>query len=168
MKNAATASGSAFDHRLVKIGMEAADKRAVIRELAKLLESKNKVRGSFLDAVLARESEFPTGLPTQGTAIAIPHAGAEHCLEPAVAVGITKGPVTFAEMGSPGSMLEVRIVFLISATDPGDHVEWLSRLATAFQDPHFASELLNCEGPRDVCRLLEGAFKSPERGRGRR
>lgn len=145
---------SLFDPELVRLEMEAADTRAVISELAGLLLAGGKVRQSYTEAVLAREAQFPTGLPTPGAAIAIPHTDVEHCVEPAVAIGILKGPVEFAEMGSPDSSLEVRIVFLLSVTKPEDHVEWLGRLASAFGDCPLAPQLLKAENAEQVCRLL--------------
>lgn len=38
-----------------------------------LLKEKGYVRDSFLDAILAREKAYPTGLPTLPVAIALPH-----------------------------------------------------------------------------------------------
>lgn len=146
---------SLFDPTLARLGMEASDKREAISALAEALRAAGKVHESFLDAVLEREAEFPTGLPTPGAAIAIPHTDARHCVEPAVAVGTLQDPVEFEEMGSPGSTLQVRIVFLLSVTNPQDHVEWLSRLASAFQMPQLASNLLQSTSPEQVCRLLQ-------------
>ncbi|MCA1688631.1 MAG: PTS sugar transporter subunit IIA [Actinobacteria bacterium] len=105
--------------------------------------------------VLQREAEFPTGLPTPGAAIAIPHTDVEHCIEPAVAVGILRDAVEFEEMGSPGSTLGVKIIFLLSITNPEDHVEWLSRLSSAFQTPQLAHELLETTSAEQACRLLQ-------------
>jgi len=141
--------------------METTDARSTIAELARLLEAEGKVKTSFLKAVLEREAEFPTGLPTPGAAIAIPHADPQHCIEPAVAVGILKNPVGFAEMGSPQSTLDVRIVFLLSVTRPEDHVEWLSKLASAFQNPQFAQRLLEAKSPPQACNLLRNGIEAP-------
>jgi galactitol PTS system EIIA component len=145
---------SLFDPGLVRLEMEAADARAAISELAGSLLERGKVRPTFVEAVLEREARFPTGLPTPGAAIAIPHTDAEHCVEPAVAVGILKRPVGFAEMGSPETTLEVRIVFLLSITRPEDHVEWLGSLASAFGGSPLASRLLEAGDAEQVCRLL--------------
>jgi galactitol PTS system EIIA component len=147
--------GSLFDPALVRLGIQANDAREAISTLAEALRAAGKVRESFLEAVLAREAEFPTGLPTPGVPIAIPHTDVEHCIEPAVAAGTLRDAVEFEEMGSPGSALEVRIVFLLSITNPEDHVEWLSRLASAFQTPQLASELLESSSSEQVCRLLQ-------------
>ncbi len=150
---------SLFDPELVRLEMEAADAKVAISELADSLLESGKVHRSFAEAVLEREAQFPTGLPTPGAAIAIPHTDAEHCVEPAVAVGILKEPVEFAEMGSPETGLEVSIVFLLSITKPEDHVEWLGRLASAFGGSPLASRLLEAENAERVCRLLRAEIE---------
>ena len=144
-----------FDPALVRLQVEVSDKREALSVLAEALRAAGKVRESFLEAVLEREASYPTGLPTPGAAIAIPHTDVQHCIEPAVAVGTLQDAVVFKEMGSPDSALEVRIVFLLSITSPEDHVEWLSRLASAFHSPHLAHRLLESTEPEQACRLLQ-------------
>jgi mannitol/fructose-specific phosphotransferase system IIA component (Ntr-type) len=70
-----------------------------------------------------------------------------------------RNTVNFEEMGSPGTTLEVRIVFLLSITRPEDHVEWLSRLASAFQTPQLAHMLLGSQSTQQVCRLLQAGIE---------
>jgi len=150
---------SLFDPTLVRLQVEASDKQEAVSALAEALLTAGKVRESFLEAVLEREAGYPTGLPTPGAAIAIPHTDVQHCIEPAVAVGTLRDAVEFEEMGSPGSPLEVRIVFLLSITNPEDHVEWLSRLASAFQSPQLALELLESTDAEQACRFLQAEIE---------
>lgn len=150
---------SLFDPALVRLDIPAKDKREAVSALAEALRAAGKVREPYLEAVLAREAEFPTGLPTPGVPIAIPHTDVEHCLEPAVAVGTLRNAVEFEEMGSPGTTLETRIVFLLSITNPEDHVQWLSRLASAFQTPELAQELLTSSSTEHACRLLQSEIE---------
>jgi PTS system galactitol-specific IIA component len=148
-----------FDPALVRLQVEASDKREAVSVLAEAMRAAGKVRGSFLEAVLEREAAYPTGLPTPGAAIAIPHTDVGHCIESAVAVGTLREAVEFEEMGSPGSALEVRIVFLLSITNPEDHVEWLSRLASAFQSPQLALKLLESTEAEQACRFLQAEIE---------
>ncbi|TCJ18892.1 PTS sugar transporter subunit IIA [Rubrobacter taiwanensis] len=153
------AARSSFHPGLIRLGMKAPDREAAIRELAGLLKREGRVKDSFTKAVLAREAEFPTGLPTRGVAIAIPHADTRHCLKPAVAVGILAEPVEFQEMGSPENTLKVGVIFLLSITNPEAHVEWLSRFAEAFQKPQTLQKLLEAPNPQEACYLLRRAVE---------
>ena len=150
---------SLFDPAFVHLDLEATDRDEAISALAKALLAEGKVRESYPRAVLAREAEFPTGLPTPGSAIAIPHTDPEHCIDPAVAVGVLRDTVDFEEMGSPGTTLHVRIVFLLSITKPEDHLQWLSHLASAFESPELSHKLLNARDSQQACQLLQTAVE---------
>ena len=71
-----------------------------------------------------------------------------------MAVGTLRDNVEFEEMGSPGSTLDFRIIFLLSITNPEDNVEWLSSLSSAFQTPQLAHRLLGAKSAVQACRLL--------------
>ena len=69
-----------FDPALVRLQVEASDKREAVSALAEALRAAGKVRESFFEAVLEREVAYPTGLPTPGAAIAIPHTDVHHSI----------------------------------------------------------------------------------------
>ncbi|MBP6086936.1 MAG: PTS sugar transporter subunit IIA [Pelolinea sp.] len=118
---------------LISVGVEAADWQEVLTLLANRLFQAGYVRESYLQAVLDRESQFPTGLRTAEVAVALPHAEKEHVLKPAVAVAILAHPVTFGEMGTEDQTVPVEIVFMLSILEPDEQVTWLSRLVSTFQ-----------------------------------
>ena len=89
-------SGSAIDllrEELISVGVEAADWQEVLTLLANRLFQAGYVRESYLQAVLDRERQFPTGLRTAEVAVALPHTEKEHVLKPAVAVAILAHPL---------------------------------------------------------------------------
>jgi PTS system galactitol-specific IIA component len=102
--------------------------------------------------VLKREEEFPTGLPTQGMAIALPHTEAQHVRQSCMAVGILENPVLFRVMGSPDQEIPVRGVFLLAIADRDSQVLALKQLADLFQD---GVTLTRLAGAPDAERVLE-------------
>ena len=60
----------------------------VIRALVDKLHEHGLVELEFANDVLAREETFPTGLPTEPHAVAIPHADPQHVRESAVGVAV--------------------------------------------------------------------------------
>lgn len=126
---------------LVLVGLDAPDAEYAIRRLAERLAEHGCVRETFASAVLEREKQFPTGLPTS-IPVAIPHTDAVHCLRPAIAVGVLARPVVFGEMGNPEGSVNVRIIFLLSVPDPSQQVIWLQKLVDAFQRPGFLEALV--------------------------
>lgn len=126
---------------LILVGVEAASWQEVLTLLANQLYQSGYVRESYLQAVLDRERQFPTGLHTAEVAVALPHTEKEHVLKPAVAVAILAHPVTFGEMGTEDQTVPVEIVFMLSILEPDEQVTWLSRLVSTFQLEGFLSLL---------------------------
>jgi PTS system galactitol-specific IIA component len=140
---------------LVRTHLKATTRQEAIASLASLLLKQHLVDDGFCEAVLAREEVYPTGLPLPDIPVAIPHTEAGHCKSPAMAVGILDQPVEFGEMGAdPGSMLKVRIVFVLALNDPKKQVEWLQRLVAMFQEPGLLAELAGLSKPRLVSDFL--------------
>jgi len=123
-----------LDPELIRTRVWAHDRMEAIRLLAELMRAKGYVTPDFLPAVLKREEEFPTGLPTEGMAIALPHTEARHVHQSRMAVGILEEPVGFQMMGSPEQLVQVRGVFLLAIADAGNQVLALKELADLFQD----------------------------------
>jgi PTS system galactitol-specific IIA component len=125
----------------VLVGIEAEDKKEVINQLGSLLKENGYVKDSYIDAVLDREKEFPTGLRTLDVHVAIPHCDVSHCVEAGIAVGVLNSPVEFIEMATDDQLVDAEIVFLLAITKPDQQVVWLSRLVTLFQTPGFLENL---------------------------
>ena len=140
---------------LVRIGVQVDDRVQIISELADLLCDLGYVKETFRDAVLARENEFPTGLPTGDICLAIPHADSIHVKESAVAVALLDSPVNFQQMGDPERLLPVQIVLMLAIKDPKAIVPFLARTCSVFQDQLLLSKLLGCRREDQVVDLLE-------------
>lgn len=142
-----------FDTDLVVLGRDLPTKEAVIVELAARLLAKGFVTESYPQAVLNRESRFPTGLPTEPIAIAIPHADPEHCLVPALACAVLKEPVTFGLMGDDSATVSASIVLLL-ALSAEKQVQFLSHLSDLFSDGEALQQLHAMTSPADVVQFL--------------
>ena len=78
------------------VGVETVDAQDAIRKLTAILVETGHVMPEFAEDVWKREVSFPTGLPTQPLAVAIPHADPDHVKRSAVCVGILNSPIQFA------------------------------------------------------------------------
>lgn len=102
---------------------------------------------SYLPAVLNREEEYPTGLPTNGVGVAIPHADTKHVLKPGIAVATLKDPVKFNVMGNPEQEIDVKLLFMLAIKEPEVQVNILKKLVSIFQAKELLIKLIsiNCE-----------------------
>lgn len=141
----------------IYLGIEGGSREEVLRSIADRLVAKGVAKESFPDALLAREAEYPTGLPLGGELnIAIPHAHPEHINEITVTIAVPKSPVVFQEMGNKESEVTVQIIVCLTLQKLDDNVKMLPALMDFFADEGNLQAILRCKEPRQVMALLRG------------
>ncbi|MDR0850918.1 MAG: PTS sugar transporter subunit IIA [Clostridiales Family XIII bacterium] len=142
---------------LVFYDFEAADASELIRKLGAEFERKGFVKDTYVDAVAARELEYPTGLQLDGFAVAMPHTSGVHVNTPAIGVARLKHPVTFGHMGDPEHLVEAELIFMMAILDPDDQIEWLRSVMKVFTNKEMMSELCFANNREE---LLEAVKKN--------
>lgn len=144
-----------LDKDLILIKIKAESPEEVIKKLAELMLAKKYVKESYLNEVLKREKEFPTGLPTQEFGVAIPHTDSSHVNQSTIAIATLEKPVIFKMMGSPEKDVSVRLVMLIAIDNPNKQLKLLKNLMEIFQDNGLLEKIYNAEGRDEILKLLE-------------
>lgn len=140
----------------ILVGVEAADAQDAIQKLSASLVKTGDVTLEFADDVWTREEKFPTGLPTQPLAVAIPHTDPEHINKSAVCAGVLKSPVQFAQMGTDGSIvLDVLIIFLLAIKEKEKQVDMIQQLVTLIQSPHLLDGLSKAQDSAEAMALIK-------------
>jgi PTS system galactitol-specific IIA component len=139
---------------LVLLGYNANDAEDVLRALANILYRAGAVKDTYFEALLEREREFPTGLPTEGVKVALPHADVEHVNYSALAIATLAHPVTFREMGNPDNELAVEVVLMLANADPKEQVKTIRRLVDMFDEPEILHTLKTAETSAEVISLI--------------
>lgn len=130
-----------FEENLL-IPLEAVNKEEAIEKLGSLLLKGGYVKDTYIPAVIAREQEYATGLPTSEAGVAIPHTDAHHVIKQAVAVGILPAPVTFCEMGDPEDKpVAVRVIFMLAVPDKNKVMTMLQQVISILQSQGFLKDL---------------------------
>ena len=153
----------AIDERLILIDIRASTPDVVLSTLSERLYAYGFVRDSFKEAVLKREHEFPTGLPSL-IPVAIPHTDSNHCLQSAMAVGILRQPVAFRVMGTESDTTPVRLVFMLTITDPKSQASWLGRLVELIRQPALLEQLLSATDAHQVVERLRSHMLPADAG----
>ncbi|WEG17813.1 PTS sugar transporter subunit IIA [Alkalihalophilus pseudofirmus] len=143
-----------FDETLILKDIEALNSEEAIRVMAGNLFEKGLVKESYIDAIVAREKNFATGLPTKGYSVAIPHTDKEHVNEKAISVGIMKEPVDFVIMGEESETTPVKLVFMLAMNESHSQLEVLQRLMQIFQDDSILNQIAHEESRTKVKDLL--------------
>lgn len=144
--------GLCSSHDLIILNFEAKNKQQVIKELGNRVLQKGFITTDFIESVLKREDEFPTGLEFE-IPIAIPHIG-EHCNQSFLSFAILQKPVGFLPMDGSDKELPVEIVFLFGITNPQDQVEVLKKIIFAFRDGANLKRLKESKGATQAFEIL--------------
>jgi len=142
------------NEKLIITNMEVKNAEMAIRTLAGVLLEQGYVRSSFENAILAREEVYPTGLPTSGFHVAIPHTDPEHVIQPAMAFGVLSAPVEFKEMGNPDSVVNIDLICMLAITKADAMVELLGTLVQIFQDSDFMRKVCTSSKPEEIANLI--------------
>lgn len=122
----------AIYQELIFMDVDADCAESVIRTLGAAFEAHGFVKDSYVEAVFAREGEYPTGLQLQGIGVAMPHTTGSHVIKPAVGVAKLKQPVTFYHMGMDDVPVQAEIVFMMAILDPEKQIDLLKKMTKIF------------------------------------
>lgn len=143
---------------LVFYGIEASDPEDAIRKVGAKLFEQGFVRDTYVDAVAAREIEYPTGLQLATIGVAMPHTTGVHVITPAVCVVKLAHPVVFNHMGyNDGSnKVNAEMLFMMAIKDPNLQLETLQKMMGVFSSEEALAAL---SGAANKEELWEAARK---------
>lgn len=130
------------DESTILINVHAKHKEDVLRLMSDNLVAHGFVNKSFKAAVIAREREFPTGLPMDGMAVAIPHTDIEHVRKKTISIAQLDEPVEFGVMGGADSeRVTVKLVFMLAMEEAHSQLTILQQLMKLFQNKEAMTQL---------------------------
>lgn len=114
------------------------------------------VETGYLDSILKREGQFPTGLMTHvGINIAMPHTEAEFAKKEGIVFIRTKNAITFNHMVNPDEEVATRLIFNIVVKNPKNQVIFLTKLMKMFQSESLLSYLLKATDKTEIVKKLQ-------------
>lgn len=136
--------------------IEAKTDRELLAYLADRLLEKGIVKEGFKEALIKRETDYPTGLPTEGAGTAIPHADPQYINENQVVIAVPAEPVPFKAMGSSDQEVEASVIFLLALREAHSHLEMLKELMELIQKPQALREIIAADSPEKVIQAIHG------------
>ena len=123
----------------------------------KLLEH-GYVKAGYKKALLEREKEFPTALPSSAPAIAIPHANADLVNKTTLAVVTLKHPILFKNMGAIDENVKVQIIIALVISEPHSQVKILQKVVNIVQNEKLRRQILAAKDDQTLIDLLQQAI----------
>ena len=151
---------SLFDEKMMLVGAEAANAEEAIKLLGGVMAQEGFVEEAYWEDVYKREQTFPTGLPTQPIAIAIPHADPDRVIKSGIGIAVFKQPVKFRIMGSNDpDELDVPVVFMMALKDIKQQTAVLRDLLTLIQSKTIVSEIFHADSPKLILKIIQDNIK---------
>jgi PTS system galactitol-specific IIA component len=141
------------------IGLEAETASDVLSALAKKALKVGAVHPTYEAAIMERERNYPTGLPTV-IPVAIPHADIEHARESGLGIAMLAQPVEFGEMGGADAVVAARVAVLILVTEPHAQTEMLTQLIAVFQLDGWHAQLSAAETTEELAATFTALLAS--------
>lgn len=144
-----------LENTLIVPGLQAKSYEDIMRKLGGALIEQGYAKESYVDALIAREREFPTGLDIDGVGVAIPHTDVSHVCKGGIAIGILEEPVNFVEMGSEDDRVEVQLVFMLAVIEPKAHMDRLQRILAIIQDKAVLEKLIHTKETEQIIEVIK-------------
>lgn len=141
-----------IDESLVLHDIQASSKEDALRQMANNMLEQGIVKNSYVEAIIERENNYATGLPTKGVPVAIPHTDREHVIQKSISIGVLKDPVDFVIMGESDQTVPVKLIFMLAMDENHTQLSLLQKLMSVFQDEQ---RLLYLAGEKDKSKLID-------------
>lgn len=139
------------------------DRTAALRALATRLVDMGYCDPPFVDAILDREREHPSGLPMPGRKIAIPHTDATYVRRSALMFARLRSPVEFRSMGDPDERLEVAMISMFALKEKKLIGDLLSTLITVYQDESVLDAIHDAPDSMTIFAILRDHVEKQQR-----
>ncbi|MBY4797750.1 PTS sugar transporter subunit IIA [Collinsella sp. AGMB00827] len=144
-----------FKPELVFFDFEAKDRAEFFQKLAVELSTRGYIKDTWLDAIVQREREYPTGLACQAMSVAIPHTDPEHLQKPYIAVIKPQHPITFEAMAHMGDDVSAELIVNLGLLAHADEqVAVLQALMGMFMDEAASREILEQTTPEGMVEVM--------------
>lgn len=143
-----------LDKNLILPHLKVSTQQEVLIKLADLLKKQGKVKDGYKEAIIKREGEYPTGLPSTKPRIAIPHANYKLVNTTTLAIATLEEPVAFRNMENINETLDIQIVMMMAIGTPHGQVEMLQRVVSVIQDEKLRNNILAVDTAEEILNLV--------------
>jgi len=135
------------------------NRESVLREMARYLESKGLVKPTYAQSVVDRENTYPTGIPSEPIAVAIPHSERGDVLKTAVLIGRKKGSgIIFRRIDDPDIEVNAEVIFMLAVDSNQGQLDTISKIMELIQDSKLIETITKADTTEIIETLVSHAF----------
>lgn len=151
-----------LNENLILMDLELNNSTEVFETIGGVFIEEGYCRESYVQALIDREKDFPTGINMGTVGIAIPHTDKSHVIKGGVAIGQLKNPVEFYQMGTNDELVQAKLIFMLAVEDPEGHLAFLQRILQVLQDSSVLEKLLEATDKNDILEIIKEKEKEIE------
>lgn len=144
-----------LNESLVTTGVKANDYTDVMKSIGSMVINEGYAKDSYIDALIEREKEYPTGLDMDGVGVAIPHTAVEHVKKQGIAIAVLDKPVTFLQMGTDDETVEVQLIFMLAVVNANEHLDQLQTILSIIQDKTVLQKLMRTKDAKQIIEIIK-------------
>lgn len=144
-----------LNESLVTTGVKANDYADVMKSVGSMVIKEGYAKDSYIDALIEREKEYPTGLDVDGVGVAIPHTAVDHVKKQGIAIAVLDKPVTFFQMGTDDETVEVQLIFMLAVVDANEHLDQLQTILSIIQDKTVLKKLMQTKDAKQIIEIIK-------------
>ena len=150
-----------LDEKLIVPQAKAKNNIEILTELANCLQTNGYVTDNYLEFLLKREKEFPTGLYLEKCKynIAIPHSEPEYVIRSGIAIATLENPVEFQRMDFPDKKVSVSIIIMLAVNQSVQHIELMAQLIAMIQRDALIENILHTHDTKELLDLFNKELK---------
>ena len=135
--------------------LEVKDSSKKIKKMGDRFIKEGLCKESYINALIRRESEFPTGIDVDGFGIAIPHTDVSHVNEAGIGIATLKEPIKFIQMGTDDEEVDTKVVVMLAVDNPQKHLSTLQSILGILQDKNVLFRLSNAKSKQDIIEIIK-------------
>lgn len=144
-----------LNESLIITDLKANDYTDVMKKLGSVMIQEGYAKDSYIDALIEREQEYPTGLDIDGVGVAIPHTAVNHVKKQGIAIAVLEKPVTFFQMGTDDETVKVQVIFMLAVINANEHLDQLQTILKIIQDKNVLSDLMKTKDTKQIIKIVK-------------
>ena len=139
---------------LIYLNRDFSGREEMFNEIGAVLIEKEMVKPVYIEEILKREENYPTGLDLGYMQVAMPHVEAKYVNDNAVFIVTTKKGVEFENAEDDG-MVNSKIIFGLIVKDSDKHLDFLMKLTELFQKEEALKKIYDSNDVEEVITILK-------------
>jgi PTS system galactitol-specific IIA component len=157
------------DPKVICLQVNATRWVSVVALLGQRLVACGRARPGFVESLIARERERPTGVRLdEGLDVALPRTDPELVIRPSLALATLARPVLFGAANDPAGLVPVRLVLLMASSERSAHTRALRRVTGMFQNGRTIENLVGARSiafiAASICNSSDAFLTAPSTG----